>query len=612
MLVLESLRSTHAISDPTNGQICIYFKTDAEMAEAVAWIKKKKNENIPAHIARGCDYPVCYRARVAPTIPMAPGMVATMSTTTVTGMAARGRYVLVFTKDTQHIISMNDEDHGRKMMAHLDVTYSKTDAETGKVQMEFADQAHLDGAVAWARALKIEEFPKHIERGCTYYFCERTRLAAEAQTLVEVKEAEAAAARLKGAAKKKANIQVTILKSRRVSIKAMSFSMNLAMEKEEAAERAFAAIVEEKSDDKSAAVEEDVGEEAITSRTSIESEMGHYVLVFSNDTQHIISMKDEDHGQEMMAHLDVAHVETDAETGNVHMSFTDEAHLDAAETWAKARKIEELPKHVERECTHAFCEHTRLAAEAQTRVELDKAVAIAAGRTGAAKKNATKKVNHLKSRRVSIKAMASEVNRAVENEEAAERAMAAIVEEARCCPKGHALSLHTAVGDKGTCDVCSRRIMHGTTVMDCTPCDFFLCNQCDPNAVVEEIATTSTTVTTQEPKGVAATGPEGGTPAHWASDSGKVCMLCSDSFTLFRRKHHCRMCGFLVCDKCSPHRSAIPTMGYVKAVRICHSCALPSETKEGGGDDAPPATTVTDATGDKAAASADAGSGGGS
>ena len=65
---------------------------------------------------------------------------------------------------------------------------------------------------------------------------------------------------------------------------------------------------------------------------------------------------------------------------------------------------------------------------------------------------------------------------------------------------------------------------------------------------------------------------KGGTPAHWAADSGKMCMLCSESFTLFRRKHHCRMCGFLVCDGCSPHRSAIPTPGYARAVRVCHSC----------------------------------------
>ena len=38
----------------------------------------------------------------------------------------------------------------------------------------------------------------------------------------------------------------------------------------------------------------------------------------------------------------------------------------------------------------------------------------------------------------------------------------------------------------------------------------------------------------------------------WAPDtSSKDCSVCHASFSLFNRRHHCRACGCLVCDKCS-------------------------------------------------------------
>ena len=43
----------------------------------------------------------------------------------------------------------------------------------------------------------------------------------------------------------------------------------------------------------------------------------------------------------------------------------------------------------------------------------------------------------------------------------------------------------------------------------------------------------------------------------WVPDSvSKECMICSVKFTAFIRKHHCRMCGRVVCSACSPHRMA--------------------------------------------------------
>ena len=50
----------------------------------------------------------------------------------------------------------------------------------------------------------------------------------------------------------------------------------------------------------------------------------------------------------------------------------------------------------------------------------------------------------------------------------------------QCCPQGHMLTMHTTKGNHGTCDGCSRDLAHGTTVMDCAACDYFLCNHCDP------------------------------------------------------------------------------------------------------------------------------------
>lgn len=39
----------------------------------------------------------------------------------------------------------------------------------------------------------------------------------------------------------------------------------------------------------------------------------------------------------------------------------------------------------------------------------------------------------------------------------------------------------------------------------------------------------------------------------WESDlNAKSCRVCTRKFGLFSRRHHCRKCGLVVCDKCSP------------------------------------------------------------
>jgi TCP-1/cpn60 chaperonin family/FYVE zinc finger len=44
----------------------------------------------------------------------------------------------------------------------------------------------------------------------------------------------------------------------------------------------------------------------------------------------------------------------------------------------------------------------------------------------------------------------------------------------------------------------------------------------------------------------------------------KVCYGCEESFTMYRRKHHCRMCGQIFCNQCSSH--------YIDGVRACRLC----------------------------------------
>eukprot|EP00040_Diaphanoeca_grandis_P028635 m.166169 g.166169 ORF g.166169 m.166169 type:complete len:765 (+) comp31420_c1_seq2:420-2714(+) len=44
-------------------------------------------------------------------------------------------------------------------------------------------------------------------------------------------------------------------------------------------------------------------------------------------------------------------------------------------------------------------------------------------------------------------------------------------------------------------------------------------------------------------------------PAVWqADDDCQICPACQQEFGVFRRKHHCRSCGGVVCDACSLHR----------------------------------------------------------
>ena len=53
------------------------------------------------------------------------------------------------------------------------------------------------------------------------------------------------------------------------------------------------------------------------------------------------------------------------------------------------------------------------------------------------------------------------------------------------------------------------------------------------------------------------------------NDHSTVCTICNTTFTLLKRRHHCRRCGCLCCVKCGPKRK--PKNGK-SSLRICINC----------------------------------------
>ncbi|KAL4137590.1 hypothetical protein PRIC2_001109 [Phytophthora ramorum] len=72
--------------------------------------------------------------------------------------------------------------------------------------------------------------------------------------------------------------------------------------------------------------------------------------------------------------------------------------------------------------------------------------------------------------------------------------------------------------------------------------------------------------------------------ANWVPDTASArCQICLAAFTLTRRRHHCRLCGHLVCADCSHDRTYLPFAGGTPSQhrlikdgapqRTCSSCA---------------------------------------
>ncbi|KAJ1372634.1 hypothetical protein KIN20_034835 [Parelaphostrongylus tenuis] len=63
---------------------------------------------------------------------------------------------------------------------------------------------------------------------------------------------------------------------------------------------------------------------------------------------------------------------------------------------------------------------------------------------------------------------------------------------------------------------------------------------------------------------------------------GSECFRCRSEFSLFNRKHHCRACGQIFCDRCSTKEIPLPQFGIEKEVRVCDACyeKITSKTKD--------------------------------
>ena len=64
-------------------------------------------------------------------------------------------------------------------------------------------------------------------------------------------------------------------------------------------------------------------------------------------------------------------------------------------------------------------------------------------------------------------------------------------------------------------------------------------------------------------------------PPVWLADHVvNNCQECRKQFgrLQFTRKHHCRMCGRIVCSACSDSKRPIPKLGINEAVRVCRLC----------------------------------------
>ncbi|KAK6020466.1 FYVE zinc finger, partial [Ostertagia ostertagi] len=63
---------------------------------------------------------------------------------------------------------------------------------------------------------------------------------------------------------------------------------------------------------------------------------------------------------------------------------------------------------------------------------------------------------------------------------------------------------------------------------------------------------------------------------------GSECFRCRSEFSLFNRKHHCRACGQIFCDRCSTKEIPLPQFGIEKEVRVCDACfeKISSKTSE--------------------------------
>ncbi|KAL9269111.1 FREE1-like protein [Drosera capensis] len=60
---------------------------------------------------------------------------------------------------------------------------------------------------------------------------------------------------------------------------------------------------------------------------------------------------------------------------------------------------------------------------------------------------------------------------------------------------------------------------------------------------------------------------------HWVPDEAVTkCIACGSNFGPFNRRHHCRNCGDIFCDKCTQGRTPLSLDDQAQPVRVCDRC----------------------------------------
>jgi len=69
----------------------------------------------------------------------------------------------------------------------------------------------------------------------------------------------------------------------------------------------------------------------------------------------------------------------------------------------------------------------------------------------------------------------------------------------------------------------------------------------------------------------------------WLPDNmNPNCVICKSQFTFLNRRHHCRLCGNVICDNCSKHREMLAVWDAEQFVlsRVCDTCKLEKYSKK--------------------------------
>ena len=58
----------------------------------------------------------------------------------------------------------------------------------------------------------------------------------------------------------------------------------------------------------------------------------------------------------------------------------------------------------------------------------------------------------------------------------------------------------------------------------------------------------------------------------WDEKTSLFCKICAKEFNFFRRQHHCRKCGIVVCKIHAKNKVFLSELGYMNKERVCNTC----------------------------------------